>query len=267
MAEEDGPLPALYLGHGAPPLFNDPLWIDQLFGWAQSLPKPRAVLIVSAHWESAPLALSASAAGTPPVYDFGGFDRRFFSMTYPTPDAGALAAQVTALLSDTESVHEHPRRGLDHGAWVPLKVMYPCRRAGAALACPRRSRIATADRGAAAPLRERESAHRVGYLTPGCPSRADTSLHPCARLVVEFDGWRRGPGDGAIAGWPTSIGPGHASAHPTVEHYRRVRHPRSAVRPDLADHRLEVPDGSGQALFQVADRHVTRRGCSSDRRA
>ena len=89
-------------------MFNDPLWIDQLFGWAQSLPKPRAVLIVSAHWESAPLALSASAAGTPLVYDFGGFDRRFYSMTYPTPDAGALAAQVTALLSDTESVHEHP---------------------------------------------------------------------------------------------------------------------------------------------------------------
>ena len=92
--EEDGPLPALYLGHGAPPLFNDPLWISQLFGWSQSLPKPRAVLIVSAHWESAPLALSASAAGTPLVYDFGGFDRRFFTMTYRTPDAGALAAAL-----------------------------------------------------------------------------------------------------------------------------------------------------------------------------
>jgi 4,5-DOPA dioxygenase extradiol len=123
--EEDGPLPALYLGHGAPPLFNGPLWISQLFAWAQSFAKPRAVLIVSAHWESAPLALSASAAGTPLVYDFAGFDRRFFTMTYPTPDAGALAAQVTALMSDTETVHEHPRRGLDHGAWVPLKVMYP----------------------------------------------------------------------------------------------------------------------------------------------
>ena len=123
--EEDGPLPALYLGHGAPPLFNDPVWISQLFGWSQSFPKPRAVLIVSAHWESVPLALSASAAATPLVYDFGGFHRRFYAMTYPTPDAGALATQVTALLTDTERVHEHPSRGLDHGAWVPLKVMYP----------------------------------------------------------------------------------------------------------------------------------------------
>ena len=58
----DGPLPALYLSHGAPPLFDDDLWIRQLFDWAQSLPKPKAILIVSAHWEDAPLALSASAA-------------------------------------------------------------------------------------------------------------------------------------------------------------------------------------------------------------
>ena len=87
---EDGPMPALYLGHGAPPLFNDATWIDQLFAWSMSLPKPKAVLIVSAHWESAPLALSASAAGTPLVYDFGGFAPRFYAMTYPTPTPGNL---------------------------------------------------------------------------------------------------------------------------------------------------------------------------------
>jgi aromatic ring-opening dioxygenase catalytic subunit (LigB family) len=82
-------------------------------------------LIVSAHWESAPLALSAPAAGTPLIYDFSGFGRRYFAMTYQTPDATALAAKISALMSDTEPVHEHPSRGLDHGAWVPLKVMYP----------------------------------------------------------------------------------------------------------------------------------------------
>ena len=52
----DGPMPALYISHGAPPLFDDPLWIRQLFGWSQALPKPTAILIVSAHWESAPLS-------------------------------------------------------------------------------------------------------------------------------------------------------------------------------------------------------------------
>jgi 4,5-DOPA dioxygenase extradiol len=63
-------MPALYLSHGAPPLFDDARWIEQLFAWAQALPRPTGILIVSAHWESAPLSLSASAPGTPLVYDF-----------------------------------------------------------------------------------------------------------------------------------------------------------------------------------------------------
>ena len=63
----DGALPALYLGHGAPPLLDDAEWMSQLSAWALSMPKPRAVLIVSAHWEAAPLMLSAPGAGTPLV--------------------------------------------------------------------------------------------------------------------------------------------------------------------------------------------------------
>jgi 4,5-DOPA dioxygenase extradiol len=59
------------------------------------------------------------------VYDFAGFDRRYFEMTYPTPDAGALAARVAAAMPDSEPVHQHAGRGLDHRAWVPLKVIYP----------------------------------------------------------------------------------------------------------------------------------------------
>ena len=81
----DGALPALYLGHGAPPLFDDAEWMTQLFGWSQALPKPTAVLIVSAHWEAAPLTLSVAEANTPLVYDFGGFDQRFFEMSTPHP--------------------------------------------------------------------------------------------------------------------------------------------------------------------------------------
>lgn len=123
--EGDPALPSLYLSHGAPPVFDDPHWMEQLFGWSQSMPKPKAILIVSAHWESAPVSLSSPVAGTPLVYDFGGFARRYYSMQYATPDASELARQVAALMPDTESVHEHTSRGLDHGAWVPLKVMYP----------------------------------------------------------------------------------------------------------------------------------------------
>jgi 4,5-DOPA dioxygenase extradiol len=121
---QDGPLPALYVSHGAPPLFDDAEWMARLGEWADRLPTPRAILIVSAHWESAPLTLSSPGAGTPLVYDFGGFAERFYRMTYATPDASALAARVAAALPDGQPVHTSGR-GLDHGAWVPLKVMYP----------------------------------------------------------------------------------------------------------------------------------------------
>jgi 4,5-DOPA dioxygenase extradiol len=89
------------------------------------MPKPRAVLIVSAHWEAAPLMLSAPGFGTPLVYDFGGFAARYYTLTYPTPDATAFAAEVASLMPAASPVHQHPSRGLDHGAWVPLKIMYP----------------------------------------------------------------------------------------------------------------------------------------------
>lgn len=123
--EADGRLPALYLSHGAPPVFDDPHWMSQLFGWSLSMPKPRAILIVSAHWESAPLTLTAADAGTPLVYDFGGFAPVYYTMTYPTPDASELAKRIAGTIPDNEPIHQHMARGLDHGAWVPLKVMYP----------------------------------------------------------------------------------------------------------------------------------------------
>lgn len=122
---DDGPLPVIYMGHGAPPLLDDPAWMGELATWTHALPKPKAILIVSAHWEQAPLMLSAPGAGTPLVYDFGGFQPRYYSLTYATPDASWLAGRVASLMPPASPAHQHPSRGLDHGAWVPLKVMYP----------------------------------------------------------------------------------------------------------------------------------------------
>jgi len=121
----DGALPAIYLGHGAPPLLDDEMWMRQLFDWAAGMPKPTGILIVSAHWESAPLMITSPAKGTPLVYDFTGFERRFYELSYVTPDASDLARSVADLIPDTEPVHVSDRRGLDHGAWVPLMAMYP----------------------------------------------------------------------------------------------------------------------------------------------
>src|SRR5882757_1871953 len=118
-------MPALYIGHGAPPLVDDELWTNQLAAWAGDLPRPTAILMVSAHWESAPLTLGATETGVPLVYDFGGFPERFYRAQYRAPGAPELANKIKALMADTETVAEQPRRGLDHGAYVPLTVMYP----------------------------------------------------------------------------------------------------------------------------------------------
>ena len=117
-------LPALYLGHGAPPLLEDEEWMGQLGSWAASLPRPSSILIVSAHWQTAPMALS-STTRAPLVYDFYGFPRHYYEMTYDAPGAPELAAKVKALMPADEPVLEREARGLDHGAWVPLKAMYP----------------------------------------------------------------------------------------------------------------------------------------------
>lgn len=120
-----GPMPAIYLSHGAPPLADDQLWTGQLAGWAGDLPRPSSVLMVSAHWESAPLAIGATTT-TPLVYDFWGFPERYYQVTYPAPGAPQLAGDVRKLLRAADTpVQDTPDRGLDHGAYVPLAEMYP----------------------------------------------------------------------------------------------------------------------------------------------
>ncbi|MCG7422818.1 dioxygenase [Micrococcus porci] len=122
----DGRMPALFISHGAPPTLDEPQWLNDLFEWAQTMPKPRAIVIVSAHWENAPAAISASAAGTPLVYDFGGFHPRYYTLRYDTPDATDLARRLAGVLgAQGQEVHQHTDRGLDHGAYIPLMAMYP----------------------------------------------------------------------------------------------------------------------------------------------
>ena len=99
--------PALYIGHGAPLLLDDPIWSGQLAQWANQLEKPKGILVVSAHWESAPISLSAAGPATDLVYDFSGFDPKYYRMTYETPDATALAAGgLHVILTE---YHESPR--------------------------------------------------------------------------------------------------------------------------------------------------------------
>jgi 4,5-DOPA dioxygenase extradiol len=118
-----GRLPAVYLGHGAPMLIDDELWPVELAAWAAELPRPKSILVVSAHWQSAPLTLGA-VNPSPLVYDFYGFPERYYRIRYDSPAAPELAARVRAMMPDGEPVSQR-ERGLDHGAYVPLLMMYP----------------------------------------------------------------------------------------------------------------------------------------------
>ena len=120
-----GRMPAIYLSHGAPPLADDKLWTGQLAAWSRNLPRPKAVLMISAHWEAAPLAIGATTT-VPLVYDFWGFPQRYYQVAYPAPGAPGLAGDVRKLLrSAGTGVQDLPGRGLDHGAYVPLAEMFP----------------------------------------------------------------------------------------------------------------------------------------------
>src|ERR1022692_3777806 len=220
-----GRMPAMYLGHGAPPLVDDPLWTTQLAAWAGALPRPRAILVVSAHWESAPLTIGATVDAAPLIYDFYGFSERYYQATYPAPGAPDLAGQVRALLSGTEAVGDAPDRGLDHGAYVPLTVMYP----GADIPVLQISMpTLEPDRllriGAAlAPLRdEGVLIMGSGFLTHGLPFLRDFRFDaPPPGWSTEFDHWAadaldRGDVD-ALAAFRRA--PGASYAHPTTEHF------------------------------------------------
>lgn len=118
-------MPVIFLSHGAPPLTDDPLWTSQLADWSATMPKPRSVLMISAHWENDPLTVSATRT-VPLVYDFWGFPQRYYQVEYPAPGAPELAADVEKLLGDEgQHVERDEGRGLDHGAYVPLVEMYP----------------------------------------------------------------------------------------------------------------------------------------------
>ena len=123
-APASGRMPAIYLSHGAPPLADDAIWPGQLASWSTNLPRPTSILMVSAHWEDAPLALGATTP-VPLVYDFYGFPRHYYEVEYKAPGAPELADSVRKLLRSAGTpVQDVPDRGLDHGAYVPLVEMY-----------------------------------------------------------------------------------------------------------------------------------------------
>ncbi|NMF90336.1 DODA-type extradiol aromatic ring-opening family dioxygenase [Aromatoleum petrolei] len=119
-------MPTLFVSHGAPTFALEPGEAGrELAALAQTLPKPRAILVASPHWMAPALKLSA---GEQPetIHDFGGFPAPLYDLRYPAPGDPELAARAIARLAGSGiDAQPDPHRGLDHGAWVPLLHMYP----------------------------------------------------------------------------------------------------------------------------------------------
>jgi 4,5-DOPA dioxygenase extradiol len=118
--------PVLFVSHGAPDaLLKAP---ETLTCWreiAAKIAKPSAILVISAHWE-ARVATVSLAAAPETIHDFSGFSRELYDLCYPAQGAPDLATQVVERLSAARiTVETHPNRGLDHGAWVPLSMLFP----------------------------------------------------------------------------------------------------------------------------------------------
>jgi 4,5-DOPA dioxygenase extradiol len=215
-------MPVIFAAHGAPMLLDDAEWMGELAAWAQALPRPESILMVSAHWEQRPAALGATRT-VPLLYDFYGFPEHYYRTLYPAPGAPTLAARVRELLRSRGVPHaDEPERGLDHGAYVPLVAMYP--RADVPvlqLSLPRLDPRELFELGQAlAPLREEGVlVFGSGFLThnmryafrPGTPAWAR-----------EFDAWA----EGALSRFDAdalvdfrSRAPASQTALPTWEHY------------------------------------------------
>jgi len=215
-------MPVIFAAHGAPVLLDDTAWMAELASWAHALPKPKAILMVSAHWEERPTTLGATRT-VPLLYDFYGFPERYYATRYAAPGAPALAERVRDLLRRKDIlVNDDPQRGLDHGAYVPLVAMYP----GAdvpvlQVSMPGLDVEALFDLGrAVAPLRdEGVLVFGSGFLTHNMAYAFRPGIPAWAR---EFDAWAAD----ALSRFDTdslqdfrSRAPAADTALPTWEHY------------------------------------------------
>jgi 4,5-DOPA dioxygenase extradiol len=219
-------MPVVFVSHGSPMLVFEDIPARQFMaGLGQALPRPQAILCVSAHWETAAPAVSG-AARPETIHDFYGFPRELYQLQYPAPGAPDLAAQVRDTLNAAGiACAIDAGQGLDHGAWNPLSLIYPQAdipvaqfaiqpdlgpahhlKLGQALAPLRRQGVLILASGGAV--------HNLGQFRIDRERAADWAL--------SFDGWVRekitaGEADALVDYRRTR--PDGAKAHPTDEHF------------------------------------------------
>ncbi len=219
--------PVLFVSHGAPSVaLEGGRFAAALGGFAAALGRPRAIAVVSAHWTAGRELGVTSAARHRLLYDFGGFPRVLHELQWPAPGAPDVAARAAALLDAAGfRARLDPARGLDHGAWIPLRLAWPDADVPVAQIALQEGEPATLARmGAAlAPLRDEGVllvasggiVHNLMRVRLGVPE------DPPEAWAVRFDAWcaeRIAALDlDGLLRWREDA-PDAALAHPTPEH-------------------------------------------------
>lgn len=243
-------MPVVFISHGSPmvALIQDD-YSAAIKKLGEEIPFPKAVVIVSAHWqEGAPIRITGGERPET-IHDFGGFPEKLHKMTYPSPGHPELAGEIATILTAGGFPARLEDRGLDHGAWIPMKLAYP----GAdvpIIEVTLRDDLKPEDYlrlgGLLAPLREREvlivgsggvvhSFPEMRRLAPG--EKTDT-------WAVRFDTWFRECLEKrdfeSVANYRTTH-PEGARAAPTTEHFDPIFVTLGASRP--GDRIVDIYEG------------------------
>jgi 4,5-DOPA dioxygenase extradiol len=246
-------LPSLFVSHGAPDFVLEHARPQRaLAGVLEAWPRPRALLLISPHWQTRSLALTAAQAPST-LHDFGGFDPRLRAIRYPAPGDPELAREIAALLAESD-LHARldAQRGLDHGAWVPLLHLRP----QADLPVLQLSLPAAADSALAlrigralAPL----SMRGVWVIGSGSLTHSFADLGPLAAATPDYvprfaeavERCLRTDGASGLMQWQRL--PGAQRAHPSSEHFLPLLIAAAAAAPAA---RLQVfDDGARHAAL------------------
>lgn len=118
-------MPVLFLGHGSPMNgIEDNEFVRGFMEQGSKLPRPNAILVVSAHWETRGTYVTAMPHPRT-IHDFGGFPRELYEVQYPAPGDPELASEIKGLVKPQGTVHLDDQWGLDHGSWTVVKHLFP----------------------------------------------------------------------------------------------------------------------------------------------
>ncbi|WP_337995746.1 class III extradiol ring-cleavage dioxygenase [Oleispirillum naphthae] len=253
------PFPALFVSHGAPTLaIADGPARRFLAGLGEHLGHPEAVAVVSAHWTT-PAPAVGTAAQPKTIHDFGGFPEEMYRLRYPAPGAPQAAARATELLdaAGLPAVRD-AARGLDHGAWVPLMLIYPQADVPVFQVSvqPRLGPAHAARLGAAlAPLRQEgvmilasgSLTHNLGALDWG----ADGGAEPRAAAFADWIDSAIARNDRAALLDYRARAPFAAFHHPSEEHLLPLFAALAAAAPESAGRRIHTSATFGSLMMDA----------------